>query len=331
MNNIDVNNVEKMCRACLSGENELMSVLDSELREMFIFCTSLEVTTFLGYVPVNNFYFQFDTDEKLPQSICTKCKEQLINAHTFKNICIKSNTLLKQHLLNNYEIDDLDLKLDDLFKIDFDENCDESKPNSPQLNQQESKKARRLNKNFKFHCEICSEGFNLEDDLALHGIAHPKDGIPKCTICDKLFNTLKVLKRHVRIHFKSKPFECELCSHTFTESGSLTRHLRKHRGEKRHLCTVCGKGFYEANILAVHMRTHTGEKPIKCEICGKRFADPNGLRSHVKSHSGEKKYICKICSKSFSHSFVLKKHLRIHSGERPYLCTVCGKSFTQVF
>jgi hypothetical protein len=43
MNNFDVNNVEKVCRACLSEENEMMSMMDSELKEMFIFCTSLEV------------------------------------------------------------------------------------------------------------------------------------------------------------------------------------------------------------------------------------------------------------------------------------------------
>jgi hypothetical protein len=320
MNNFDVNNVEKVCRACLSEENEMMSMMDSELKEMFIFCTSLE----------------FDIDDKLPKSICSKCKNELISAHMFKNVCIKSNNVLRQHLSSSYEIDDLDLNLNDLFKIDFtDNNCDDPKTNSPEeiLKEEDTtkKKKRKLNKNFTFHCEICSEGFNLEEDLALHAIAHPNDGVPKCTICNKVFSSLKVLKRHIRIHLKSKPFACNICSKTFSESGSLTRHLRKHRGEKRHLCTVCGKGFYEANVLVVHMRTHTGEKPIKCEVCGKRFSDPNGLRSHIKSHTGEKKYICKICNKCFSHSFVLKKHFRIHSGERPYLCTVCGKSFTQVY
>lgn len=58
-----------------------------------------------------------------------------------------------------------------------------------------------------FTCEICSEGFNIDDDLQIHMIAHPENSDPTCSLCNKQFNSLKVLKRHVRIHMNNKPFK----------------------------------------------------------------------------------------------------------------------------
>ncbi|KAG4080302.1 hypothetical protein HA402_010794 [Bradysia odoriphaga] len=70
-----------------------------------------------------------------------------------------------------------------------------------------------------------------------------------------------------------------------------------------------------------------------CEFCHKRFAENKILKRHLKIHSPNKPHVCSVCNMSFAESSNLTKHKKKHTGElrnvvgKPNLCSVCGKGF----
>lgn len=173
-------------------------------------------------------YFQVEINDNLPSTICNNCKIELNRAYEFKQQCIKSYETLQIDGIHS-ELADIRFSLIDYIKSDDDiqdcdnpSDCDNHSNNDNnddiidvvQEKETETKKVVRTFRKRKkskidlpIKCDICCEGFSLQDDLQIHMISHPDDDNPVCTMCNKEFNSLKVLRRHVKIHMKKKPFQ----------------------------------------------------------------------------------------------------------------------------
>lgn len=167
-----------------------------------------------------------EINDTFPLSICSNCKIELTRAYEFKQQCIKSYETLQIDGIHS-ELADIRFSLIDYIKADGDipscdnpsDNNDNDEPTEPVPEQEPttreqevvevrpSKRRKKPKYNHPITCDVCYEGFSLEDDLQIHMIAHPNDDNPVCTMCNKQFNDLKVLRRHVRIHMKRKPFQ----------------------------------------------------------------------------------------------------------------------------
>lgn len=80
-------------------------------------------------------------------------------------------------------------------------------------------------------CPKCSQCFELESDLEIHMISHPKTDEIICTKCSKTFSNLAYLRKHVTTHLINKPYKCLYCSKSFANAGGRLSHLRTHTGK----------------------------------------------------------------------------------------------------
>ncbi|KAJ8944227.1 hypothetical protein NQ318_001647 [Aromia moschata] len=209
---------DRICRACLNETENMISISHPEIKDMFTFCTSLEV---------NN-------DDKFPGLICTQCRTELLRAHNFKDLCIKSNNILMEYI-SRYKIDDIEINLNDLLRTDF---CD----TNLNLNSCD------MGKDEKIIIDIVDKQIN---DILEEHIDNNCDD-------DSSNNSTQSLKEDLH--------QCNICSETFSlKSHYVKIHMRQHTGELPYMCEICNKGFTQNSQMEIHLRVHTGVKPYICQ------------------------------------------------------------------
>ncbi|GAB0096929.1 uncharacterized protein DMENIID0001_125110 [Sergentomyia squamirostris] len=92
-------------------------------------------------------------------------------------------------------------------------------------------------------------------------------------------------------------------------------------------CPHCERSFPLRQLLDIHVKNHTRERGFECAVCEKRFFSKYDLGKHMLTHTGERPYTCVVCERSFSRSTLLHRHEKIHTDTPKYLCGYCERPF----
>lgn len=126
-------------------------------------------------------------------------------------------------------------------------------------------------------------------------------------------------------------YKCEQCFEIFSDEENYSSHTNNvHKlkeGNIEYICKICSKKFARLYSLSRHLGAHKEKQKYKCKTCDKNFTTKYNLINHLCKVKEFKPHICHICNKSFQQKCTLKDHLRTHSGETPFLCAQCGKAF----
>lgn len=92
-----------LCRTCLDSTENMKSVQDPNIINMLKICVNIQVYNCLQEIP-SEFYTFFDKSidlqvlqgDGLPDLICLTCLRQIYKYFDFKQLCEKSDAILKQ-------------------------------------------------------------------------------------------------------------------------------------------------------------------------------------------------------------------------------------------
>lgn len=165
-------------------------------------------------------------------------------------------------------------------------------------------------KNFRFLCEICGQGFCNKGGVVTH--IRQSHFVQKCLYCPETFQTRYAVDKHISLEHKIERLQCPLCPDILPNRYQKKRHLAfKHDVKSVQLvCYICNKVFTRNNKLMMHIRrVHLKEKNVPCEYCGVLFFDTNELKKHRVTHSSERSFQCGLCQKIFRRKKGLLMHL----------------------
>nr|XP_020496259.1 gastrula zinc finger protein XlCGF57.1-like [Labrus bergylta] len=118
------------------------------------------------------------------------------------------------------------------------------------------------------------------------------------------------------------------CASSFGQKKQLQKHKTIHTGEKPFSSSVCAERHQRKKHLQNHMPRHSAEKPFSCLVCKRSFIWRAEIVRHMRVHTGEKPFSCSVCGKRFTQSGDLKRHSVVHTGEKPFSCVICSHKFT---
>lgn len=105
--------------------------------------------------------------------------------------------------------------------------------------------------------------------------------------------------------------------------------LPSEEGDNVYVCEVCDKTFPLIQQLDIHKLNHNRSRDHPCNLCDKSFFTKYDLGKHMLTHTQQRDYTCIVCSKSFSRSTLLYRHEKIHtSPDIPrYNCDKCDRVY----
>ncbi|KAI5632444.1 zinc-finger associated domain (zf-AD) domain-containing protein [Phthorimaea operculella] len=342
-NTLDFN---KICRACLSDTEPLKDLFSVCSPEIFKYCTSVEISI----------------TDPLPKQVCQKCIELLDQLYFFKQVVIRSNTVLRQQCpelakeettiveepgtLNQIEqitlLEHSESLEDDLLNDQLSLPTEEERDVKPRKRRNYSRQGgggrreKPQSKRPRMKCVKCEKSFQKYENLEAHMRSHfGKKPDIKCEHCGKTFLNFRTLNAHVRTHYGARKYQCQTCGKHFAYLNVLKNHELIHAGIKKHACHICDMKFVQAYNLKMHIETHSAQKNYGCVQCGKKFAQPGNLKIHLIRHTGVKNIACTICDmkfyvkcgKKFAQPGNLKIHLIRHTGVKNIACTICDMKF----
>ncbi|GJQ70373.1 hypothetical protein Trydic_g22804 [Trypoxylus dichotomus] len=330
ISNMDNGDIMKVCRTCLTQAKRMHTIFEVKLSNMH----NIRAIDFIRRLTS----IKITKSDKMPKDICIHCVNDLCKAFDFAQMCINSDTRLKEWSNKNEAVESK-TDLEEITRKKHSYKHQENKPFQCTHCDKGCITAESLRRHMKTHdtdyvkkihiCHVCSKEFRYPSFLAEHMKNHTGEKPFLCSVCGKGFRQSGALQYHIRSHTGSRPYECNVCTKKFSSPGVLKIHMRRHTNERPYVCDICGMAFRQSTDMRTHRRTHTGEKPALCTICGKRFASSSQLGVHIRTHTGEKPFLCSSCTKSFATRDMLIKHERIHTGEKPYACKICLKAFNQ--
>lgn len=195
---------QKMCRVCLEishGMNHkfTMKILN-ESSELIIFLRKICELKIIE-------------DEKLPDKICSKCTENVTTAYNLVQLCIASDTTLRnqetRRMLRKIEAEALeeDTILQDDLHLDSNEQKDMEHSLTDELNSEN---------------EVC---WNIVKEPEYKDIISDKY---LCEKCKMSFTNKTNYQKHLKIHDPTKQLKCDHCSQIFSKQFHLNVHLRSH-------------------------------------------------------------------------------------------------------
>ncbi|KAG5893694.1 hypothetical protein JTB14_017803 [Gonioctena quinquepunctata] len=193
------NNLERICRACLTEKGDMKPLFGACLDEMLHSFANIEV----------------NEDDGFPNLMCVQCVLQCSRAYTFKQLCEKSDNILQQYL-----------------SPEFQQQLAQSI-----ANQQQMQAKHELQEQLQFAEEMgnvvieedISEFVTYADDVQLDVREKPHS----CEACGKKFASSSSLKVHMRSHTGDKPYICKVCNRGFAQSSSLHQHLSTHNQQEK--------------------------------------------------------------------------------------------------
>ncbi|KAL3283575.1 hypothetical protein HHI36_006714 [Cryptolaemus montrouzieri] len=203
--------LDKICRACLSVKGDMRPLFGACLDEMLLSFASLEVKEGDG----------------LPHLMCVQCVLQCSRAYTFKQLCEKSDSILRQYLTPEFQTQ--------LTATLVDQNPFKEE------DQQVLEQAQEMH----FTAESLSNVI-IEDGIATNFVAYnEEDGtiqvIATANPNDLQEATVECLKDEdasLKPDSKQK-YQCSKCTESFPLKIDLKIHLMSHPKDLDHVCEVC--------------------------------------------------------------------------------------------
>ncbi|XP_058832077.1 zinc finger protein 665-like [Topomyia yanbarensis] len=175
-------------------------------------------------------------------------------------------------------------------------------------------------------CNICDEGFLLQDLLDRHMVQKhdDRDRPYRCSHCAKTYMTNGNLQEHIRMVHAGVKFPCKDCGIKLSTKSSWKRHMKGHTDEG-FSCAICAEKFSSHSVLAKHKR-RVHEKAANnfiCVDCGNTYDTNAALREHRISHTDERRWECKVCGMKFKRNHNLINHRKIHLVDKPVVKFKC--------
>ncbi|XP_073831434.1 uncharacterized protein [Musca autumnalis] len=284
----------KKCRTCLSeNQNEKFFQLAEYIEE--------EEARILDIL--NDIVPQIrvkEENKQLPQLVCQDCYDNLLNGHSFKQLCIESNNQLLASLKiaaigkgsnetpgkrrERHTLVDSLAKADEDNDMDqkFDTDNDNYGTDSEELEEEPFKS------DSDWEAEVAKEAVDNESDS------------------DSSNEKLSLLKQR--------------------QSGKAILHTEQPKKRKRyperkkHPCSVCGKLFRTPSDLRAHVGVHAMNRPFPCDICKTSYAKEANYLNHMATKHKEvfddqkgEEHPCPVCSKIFYKKISLSLHMATHN------------------
>ena len=190
-------------------------------------------------------------------------------------------------------------------------------------------------------CCVCSQPFNLTEELLDHLPVHEEDFKNlKCSLNQNPPSDYESFVCHSKYHSQPRTYECMTCHIFLPFDQKLVDHVNSHKTPKNQnkiACEMCGNKFAKKRDLENHIKIkHENQTLFICPVCGKSFMSSSSVDYHIKfvhqkdkSHSFE----CKICKLKFSHKQKLTRHEAVHKTERPFVCVLpdCTAAFKSLY
>ncbi|KAL1490426.1 hypothetical protein ABEB36_013125 [Hypothenemus hampei] len=318
--------LNKICRACLLEKGDM--------RPLFGACLDEMLQNFSG--------IQVSENDGFPSLMCVQCVLQCSRAYTFKQLCEKSDGILKQFvsrefqdMLHDYQEQE---KSRDQAKKELQEQLT-FRSNSPVkifMNELDKQEPNAFDSSPK--SEMPEEYYTVVEQLEN---SDDQEDPLNTELNDALnykidLNTLNEITS-MRMEREKKPMkhQCPKCDAHFPLRVDLKVHMMTHPKDLDHICKVCNKAFAEARILKRHQKIHMEHKPHRCDQCDMSFAESSNLSKHKKKHTGElrnikgKPHLCSVCGRAFKWASSLHKHMKYHTGHKLLSCTYCPKQYVE--
>lgn len=269
----------------------------------------------------------------LPNLMCVQCVLQCSRAYTFKQLCEKSDNILRQYL-----------------SVEF-----QAQLAQVQTVSAEQRAKTELQEQLQFAdtmpTVVIETGAELQTDDFIN-VTYSGETVKNeiFEIETELHNTQNETEFHVEeeeeeetreelktdIGNNKLKYPCPKCDESFSLKVDLKVHMMSHPKDLDHVCHVCQKGFPEARILKRHLKIHLDKKPHQCDQCDMSFAESSNLSKHKKKHTGElrnilgKPHLCSVCGRAFKWASSLSKHMKYHTGHKLLTCEHCNKQYVEV-
>jgi hypothetical protein len=157
-------------------------------------------------------YFQFSSDDELPNIVCSQCHKKIEKYIDFRNNCLATYKILQEFLL---KISSTVVKKED--PADFDQALDDRTADTDSLKNEVT----------------CIEASTKEQPPKIRKTR-------LCVICGK---QVKRLNQHIKFHTREKLYECFHCQKKFYSRGNFISHVRIHLCIKNYKCDQCPLEF----------------------------------------------------------------------------------------
>lgn len=328
---IDVNIT---CRTCLQSPDYLESLFETKFDDSPLADLLIQVNPSLPRV---------DQEDKLSRQICAECRNALISAYKFQQLCMENDVKIRQHIDQQIKIDVHDtFKTEDQSLAEIQSDLTLIDPTLDIALQNDSNDV------------MLTELKPLDDEFESETQENSNDEDDSMGDSDDSSDS----------ESEMKPLNCETCNASFNSSSKLERHIRRtHQARKSksagsednessdedddmaklYTCDTCPKKFKKQSLLARHIKTHDPNKrPHECQKCNKRFPSQVSLVRHSVIHSElverskinrpeAQDFSCVICGRAFKSSESLSTHLKTHKGkseeDQEYECKICHDVF----
>ncbi|XP_059618617.1 oocyte zinc finger protein XlCOF6-like [Phlebotomus argentipes] len=297
-------------------------------------------------------------------SICESCSEFLSRVDAFKDLCMKTDEMFRELLLQEETSEafltsirikfgiDIEIK-DDKFSIDTEikeeeESVDDFDPLfdckvASEVEQDEEKTDKTKSDIDGLVCKFCSKKFARKLLLYEHVLTKHEPGkmIHNCGVCSKRFCSERRLRKHQITHLPKSErifYPCPQCDKRFRSRATMEVHRKAlHIEGKKFICDQCGKSYLTKSGLNKHNISHTEDRT--CSQCPHlTFAHKRLFTDHIKTHQKlkntngsqwERQFVCAFCSRVFYRKFSLRDHIftmHVKSG-LAFACSKCPKRF----
>lgn len=309
----------QICRICLETEDDSRGVA-------FLKPITIAIWTYLDL-----------KDRTLPNMICTKCEEKIVEFMMLMELCAESNSFIMT-IREELEADDSYTKATEVMDIkseDLEPDMEESEKEMLDISESESLTTEVIEiSNEEFVEEetlvdvaaddslgsftsieevVSSELQNSDSTLIMEN--SEKSNTFKmindkfvCLFCGKSFNSKQSHATHVRISH-TRPHTCPIdgCSKAFGLPTMVRRHMKQMHSQQEQI-------LYTDKISGMKYEMGREEKSGKfeCFHCGVQYSRKHHMDNHIRQIHEKADLKCKVCGKSFN-AVRMKVHMKIHS------------------